>query len=97
VRTFGFHQAALKEADEAANFYEKRQKGLGKRFIEALTDAINKIRSNPKLYGKVDDNIRKSRVLRFPYGIIYRVQNEYIEIIAVIHFKKKPDYWKCRT
>ncbi|MEN8262533.1 MAG: type II toxin-antitoxin system RelE/ParE family toxin [Nitrospirota bacterium] len=96
MKPFHFHPEALFEADESAKFYEERQHGLGKRFVEALTDAITRIRRTPELFGRVDDNIRKCRILRFPYGVIYRDKKKSVEIIAVMHLKRKPDYWKKR-
>lgn len=97
MKPFHFHPEALLEADESAKFYEERQDGLGKRFVEALTDAITRIRRTPELFGMVDDNIRKCRILRFPYGVIYRDKKKSVEIIAVMHLKRKPDYWKKRV
>lgn len=91
-----FHPDALLEAEEAARFYEERKSHLGKRFIEALTDALNRIRREARLYPKVGDDLRKCRVLHFPYGVLYRDREDVIDIIAVIHFKRKPDYWKYR-
>ena len=97
MKPFHFHPEALLEADESAKFYEEKQNGLGKRFVEALTDAITRIRRTPELFGRIDDNIRKCRILRFPYGVIYRNKKKSVEIIAVMHLKRKPDYWKKRV
>ena len=97
MKPFHFHPEALLEANESAKFYEERQEGLGKRFVEALTDAISRIRRRPELFGRVDDNIRKCRILRFPYGVIYRDKKKSVEIIADMHLKRKPDYWKKRV
>ncbi|MBN2088811.1 type II toxin-antitoxin system RelE/ParE family toxin [candidate division KSB1 bacterium] len=96
MKPFQFHPDAFSEADTAAQFYEDQKSQLGKRFIEALTDTISRIRRDPQLYPKVKDNIRKCRILHFPYGVIYREQKNFIEIIAVMHFKRKPGYWKDR-
>jgi len=96
MKLYSFHPDAITEADEAARFYEERQTGLSKRFIEALTDTVSRIRRNPRLYPKIYKEIRKCRVLRFPYGVIYRDKKDLIEIIAVLHFKRKPGYWKYR-
>jgi len=60
--SYSFHPEALLEADEAAKFYEENQGGLGNRFIESLTDAVNRIRRNPSLYQKIYKNIRKCRM-----------------------------------
>lgn len=97
MKPFHFHPEALLEANESAKFYEEKQEGLGKRFVEALTDAITRIRRRPELFGRVDANIRKCRILRFPYGVIYRDKKKSVEIIAVMHLKRKPDYWKKRV
>lgn len=97
MKPFRFHPEALREADEAAKYYEERQKCLGGRFVEALSVTINCIIRTPKLYGKLYDEIRKCRLLRFPYGVIYRDKADFIEIIAVMHLKRKPGYWKSRV
>lgn len=96
MRPYSFHPEALIETDEAAKFYEERQAGLGNRFIESLTDALNRIRRNPIRYRKIYNNIRKCHMLRFPYGVIFRDQKEMVQIIAVMHLKRKPGYWKSR-
>lgn len=41
MKSFLFHPEAIAEASEAVKFYEEQQEGLGKRFVEALTDTIN--------------------------------------------------------
>ena len=32
----------------------------------------------------------------FPYALLYRVWNEQIEILAVMHLSRKPGYWADR-
>ena len=97
MKSFKFHPEALEEANHAALFYKEQQPGLEKRFLEALEDTITRIRRSPLQYRKVDGDIRKCRLLRFPYGVIYRFRNDLVEIIAVMHLKRKPCYWKHRT
>jgi toxin ParE1/3/4 len=91
-----FHPAAYDEAIEAGVYYERQQAGLGLRFIVALTDALQRISANPELYRMVDASVRKCRVLRFPYGVIFRSRNDRIEIIAVMNLRRRPGYWKSR-
>ncbi|MCO6442090.1 MAG: type II toxin-antitoxin system RelE/ParE family toxin [Nitrococcus mobilis] len=92
-----FHPEALAEADEAAAFYKEQQPGLETRFLEALNDTISRISRNPLIYRRIEGEVRKCRILRFPYGAIYRVSNDHIEIIAVMHLRQRPGYWKSRT
>jgi plasmid stabilization system protein ParE len=92
-----FHPQALEEADNATAFYKEQQLGLEVRFLEALNDTISRIRRNPLLYRRIEGEIRKCRVMRFPYGVIYRVSTDHIEVIAVMHLRQRPGYWKSRT
>ena len=97
MKSCWFHPEALAEADEAAAFYREQQAGLEVRFVEALDDAISRIRRNPAMYRRIEGAIRKCRVMRFPYGVIYRIAGERIEIIAIMHLRRQPGYWRSRT
>ena len=52
---------------------------------------------HPQAYRQVEGEIRKCRVAHFPYVVIYRVRSDFIEIIAVMHPRRSPGYWKQRT
>jgi toxin ParE1/3/4 len=39
---------------------------------------------------------RRINLNRFPYAIIYRPDGDDIYVIAVMHEKRHPDYWKHR-
>ncbi|MDO9423000.1 MAG: type II toxin-antitoxin system RelE/ParE family toxin [Methylobacter sp.] len=90
------HPQAQEEMEQSIIFYKKQQAGLEKRFIEAAEDAINRVCRNPLLYRKIDDDVRKCRLLHFPYAIIFRRKAPHIEIIAVMHLRKLPNYWQSR-
>jgi toxin ParE1/3/4 len=92
-----FHPAARREFVEAAHYYQGQRPGLGRRFALAVRDAIQRIQEYPLLYRVLEDGIRRCRVLRFPYGIVYRSTADRIEIIAVMHLHRQPGYWESRT
>ena len=92
-----FHPSAFEEADQAAAFYRGQKLGLEVRFLEALNDAISRIRRNPLLYRRVEGGIRKCRIVRFPYGVIYRTAEDRVDVIAIMHLRQRPGYWKSRT
>ena len=48
------------------------------------------------MWRKVKGRFRRYLVQRFPYGLIYVVQEDVIYIAAVMHLKRKPDYWVGR-
>ncbi|MBI4586717.1 MAG: type II toxin-antitoxin system RelE/ParE family toxin [Planctomycetes bacterium] len=96
MKTFGFHSEARAEFQEAAFYYESQQEGLGRRFVDAVWEAAQKVIDRPLLYREIEPGIRQCRVPRFPFGVIYRLKEETIEILAVMHLRRKPGYWKSR-
>jgi plasmid stabilization system protein ParE len=44
-----------------------------------------------------DHGTRRYLVHRFPYGVVYRVSRQIIQIIAVMHLRRHPDYWRGRV
>ncbi len=89
-----FHPEAKAEFREAAAFYEKRRIGLGQEFFGEVRKIVDKIRRNPLRCSFISPAYRCCRVKRFPYGIVYRVDDGEVFVAAVMHFKRKPGYWK---
>lgn len=92
-----WHEEARLEADAAAAFYKAKRPGLEQRFLDSLEDALRGIRRHPKAYRRIEAELRKCRLPHFPYGVIYRIQARHIEIIAVMHLRRSPGYWKRRS
>ncbi|MGI9167057.1 MAG: hypothetical protein ACR2G5_11860 [Pyrinomonadaceae bacterium] len=40
---------------------------------------------------------RRCLLHRFPYGVVYLMVPQGIEIVAVTHLHRKPDYWRDRV
>lgn len=91
---FALHPDAAEEIKQTTAFYNKQQAGLEKRFIEDLEDGIERICAHPLRYKIVEGEVRKCRLEHFPYLLIYQVQGEQVEIIALMHLRREPDYWK---
>ena len=88
--------AAKIELEGAIEWYEHQQEGLGKRFAIAFHSAVTVIRNFPSLNTELAKNIRRAIIKEFPYGIIYSVKSDFIEIIAVAHLHRRPMYWTGR-
>jgi plasmid stabilization system protein ParE len=93
---FVWHPDAVAEADAAAAFYADKQRQLGTRFVNSLNETLGRISINPDGYRKIEPGIHKIRLKTFPYVVIYRVKGV-IEIIAVMHIRREPGYWKDRS
>lgn len=76
--------------------YERRQAGLGDRFLEQLWHRCQVIADNPQLYAIIRDGIRAAPVGRFPYVVYYRFENGTIYVSAVLHGHQDPREWMNR-
>jgi len=93
---FYFHNEAEEEFNNAIDYYEKVQKGLGYDFAIEVYETIERIITFPEAWPTLEDDIHRCLTKRFPYGIIYSIEPEGIFILAVMHLKRDPDYWKSR-
>jgi len=91
-----FHPDADAEMVDAAVWYESRQEDLGKRFLTAVQDALNKIEVNPGLYPFVEGDVRRCLTKTFPFGVLFRIKPDVIAVLAIMHLHRDPDYWKNR-
>ena len=91
-----FHQAALTEYAEAVQFYTERRVELAQAFINAVEDAIFRLVESPTRWTIVDEDIRRCLTRKFPYGILYTIEEDFILIVAVMHCNREPGYWKER-
>ena len=94
---FTFHPEARIEFIEAIAYYERCREGLGLRFSREVHATINRITIRPVAWPQISHNTRRCLTRRFPYGVIYEVQENEILIIAITHLNREPGYWKNRT
>ena len=93
---YHFEEHALQELRDAIAYYESVDSDLGMDFRKAVENAITLIQQFPKAWPQLSASMRRCRTKRFPYGIIYRVKNNEIEIMAVAHSSREPRYWVDR-
>jgi toxin ParE1/3/4 len=92
------HTQAKTEMREARDYYEEQKPDLGFEFVEEVEDGIERIQQNPRGFPVFQNSsYRRCLLKRFPYRILFRESDQDIRIIAIAHFKRKPDYWKKRS
>lgn len=84
---------AKQDIKETANWYNTKQKDLGKKFIKAIRKEAVKIKKNPLLYKVRYDNIRTALIEIFPYLIHFSIQDTTIIIKAVYHTSRDSEIW----
>ncbi len=94
--SFSFYPEAEIELNHAIDYYEEIEPGLGYDFATEVYAAIKRAEQFPKAWAPLEGEIRRSLTHRFPYGILYAEEENSIQIIAVMHLHRHPDYWKER-
>jgi hypothetical protein len=44
----------------------------------------------------LEEDVRRCLVSVFPYSVLYTIEAEYVLIIAIMHGKRQPGYWRSR-
>jgi plasmid stabilization system protein ParE len=92
-----FDPRAEEEFLQGAQYYEDQEPRLGTRFIAAVEMAVRVASADPRIHPETLGGCRKCRVVRFPYALIFRDRNDEVQIIAVMHMKRRPGYWRERV
>lgn len=92
------HPAAEAELLAAAEWYDDAAE-LGADFLAEVRAFSARIADAPESYPPDPEieEIRRARLKRFPYWLIFAVHNEEIFIIAVAHVRREPGYWRDRV
>ncbi len=93
---YSFHPTAEKELNEAVDYYNERQSGLGLEFAKEIYRTIQSILSFPDSWAPLSENTRRCLTNRFPYGVIYQATAKEVFIIAVMQLNRDPEYWRDR-
>lgn len=88
--------AAEKELQEAVNHYNEQRDGLGDEFADEVERTVRRICDNPGAWTRLSESVRRCRTERFPYGLVYQRVDDIIYIIAVMHLRRRPGYWRDR-
>jgi plasmid stabilization system protein ParE len=93
---YKFHPEAQIEFSESVLYYSEKNLKLGTAFYTEIENVICKITKNPAMFTTIEEDIRRCLMKRFPYGVLYTIEEDYILILAVMHFSRDPSYWKHR-
>ncbi|MCK4766415.1 MAG: type II toxin-antitoxin system RelE/ParE family toxin [Candidatus Aminicenantes bacterium] len=91
-----FHPEALREYEETALYYGEVSAALAEAFIKSMEKGIEQILDFPGAWQLVEEDVRRHLLHRFPFGIYYTIEEDYIMIVAVTHMSRNPGYWKNR-
>tara|TARA_B100000949_G_C14216865_1_gene422745 strand:+ start:324 stop:611 length:288 start_codon:yes stop_codon:yes gene_type:complete len=83
-------QEAKEDIINAYEYYESLQLNLGIKFIEHLENLLEYIQKNPLHFPIKRQPYHQAILKKFPFIIIYEVENEFIVVYAVFNTWQDP-------
>ena len=77
-------------------YYAKQRAKVAQAFINAVEDAIYRIRESPTCWAVLYEDVRKCFTRKLTCAILYTIEQDYILILAVMYCSREPGYWKSR-
>jgi plasmid stabilization system protein ParE len=95
------HDDAEAEIRETARRYGAERGELGADFFEKLEDCIRHVLADPTRfpvdqYSPRRTAVRFSILKRFPYKVLFLVEDDLVRVISVSHFRRHPRHWRGR-
>ena len=92
-----FHPAAEAEHLESVAFYESKQPGLGAVYLAEFENVMKRVCEGPDRYPiEMEPDIRRIYMNRFPFTVLYREKDGVVQVLAVAHQRRRPQYWLGR-
>ena len=88
-----FDPIAAIEYEEAYFWYQQNSIMAADNFTAAIDDAVNSICISPFLYRKTYKSVREILIKRYPFSLIYEVdeQKKHVIIISIYHHYRDPN------
>ncbi len=91
---FSFTPQARQDVRNAIEFYEARRLGWGSEFLKELRATLGYVCQFPNGGTRMTSSLRRWRIKRFPYAVVYRHEGQQVIVAVVMHLLRKPGYWK---
>jgi plasmid stabilization system protein ParE len=90
------HPGAEQEANNARSWYAERSASAADAFLSELDAAMFAISEAPLRWPRIYGRYRRFPMHKFPFSVVYAVRRDFVEVMAVAHYRRKPGYWHDR-
>ena len=94
--SLSLHPEAELDLLDGFDWYAERNTAVAKAFQVGVARAGQIILRAPRTWPSHILGTQKYRITRFPYKIIYRIVKSDIQVLAVMHDRRRPQYWAHR-
>lgn len=81
---------------DAIAWYEEQRSGLGTAFLMELDIVMSRVGQAPFQFPEIRDGVRRALLHRFPYSVYFKVGDEMVEVVAILHNHRHSRAWKQR-
>jgi plasmid stabilization system protein ParE len=89
-----FTDRARTDVDEAFSWYAARSTAALEGFVRSLDHAVAVVSSGPEIWPLFEAETRRYLFPRYPYSLVYHIEDETILVVAVASQRRRPGYWK---
>lgn len=82
------------EIRAATRWYAEQSTRTADRFLAAVGDALGQIVRTPRLWPLHSHGARRALLRRFPYWLYYREYDDTVNVVAVVHTRRRADAWR---
>lgn len=82
------------DIQDAYSWYELKSTGLGEALLSELDATFKIITRSPKSFQERYRKLRICFTSRFPFGVHYKIENNKVIVLAVLHTSRSPENWK---
>ena len=75
--------------------YEDQVIGLGERFLDEVEGCVDLLLDRPCI-GRRAGKFRRLPLRKFPFMLIYALEDDDLVVVAISHHRRRPGYWLGR-
>ncbi len=90
------HPAFDRELEEQIAWLKEKTLWVAPRFADAVQKALELLSDRPNFGHPVWQEFRRYNLPGFSHALIYRIEGSTLYLIALMHERRHPDYWKHR-
>ena len=91
------HPAAQREIRRAFDWYlQEAGQRIAAGFLDDFEQTLALLKNHPEIGEHGGSHTRRLIFQRYPYTVVYRVKGETLEIVAIAHHSRHPEYWAGR-
>ena len=91
-----FQDKVKSDLRSSYRWYERQRHGLGEELLGEIHNCLDRIERDPESLPVASVEARFGLVQRFPFVVYFRVLVDRVEVLAIVHGRRKSRAWRSR-